>query len=510
MVKTLAIILVGVFLQLSAVWFLGMPRDNGLFFCCRGVPDDIYHLALTNELVSHFPPQEPGMTGVIVKNYHYLASLVMAELIRVFHLPLIPTVYQYFPLLVSLLLGLTVVALAQQLQLSQKVTRWWLFFLYFHGDILYLLTFLRGKGLNFDITIFDDATKFLAGPPRSFSITLLFTGLVLFLIWRQQKKLLPGILAAVVLGSLIGFKVYTGIFALIGMATVGTYYLYKRDWKMTIPPILTLLISLGFYLPVNGASGGLSWNGFYRFDNFVSQPAFGLQNLELLRLTGANYLLIPFGGLYLVFLFGTVILGIFSLGKLPKDLNLFLLPATLATAVIGLFFVQNIGGLNTVQFLIGLYFILSLYAALTVSRFPFVLALMVIALTLPRPLYEAWGNFQMAASRRGLFISQGELAGLNYLKNNTAENAVVALPPDFARQEISLQVGFLTNRPLYLAGYGGVLQDHQVPGAEKRLENPDFSKIDYLYLPKKYSVPFDGKEVFANPDVVILKHMSLK
>jgi hypothetical protein len=517
MVKALIIIACGVILQLSAVWFLGSNRDNGLFFCCRGVPDDIYHLALTNQLASNFPPQEPGMVEVTVKNYHYLASLVMADFIRVFDLPLISTVYQYFPALISILLGLTIVVIAQLLSLNNKITHWWLFFLYFHGDILYALLWLRGRGLNFDVTIFDDATKLLAGPPRSFSILLLFTGIALFILLIRKRTWLLGILTGLVLGSLIGFKIYTGIFALVGMATIGTYYLFKRDWKMLVAPLVTLGTSLAIYLPVNGATGGLIFNGSYRFDNFISQPIFGLTNLVLWKEAGWWPLEILFFAAYLIFLYGPSLLAIFqtrtTLKLLPKEINLFIFSATTITGIIGLFFLQNIGGLNTVQFLLTLYFIFALYAALTISRLSnhwmLIVGLLIVLFTLPRPLYEAWGNVQMIINRQGLFISQQELEGLNYLKKNTPPNAVIGLPKDFARQEISLYVGFLTNRPLYLSGYTGVLQDHEVIGAEERLENPDFSKIDYFFWPKKYSANFPGQTVFENQIIKIIKAPSL-
>lgn len=503
MVKTLAIIAVGVFLQLSAVWFLGKSYNGGLFFCCRGVPDDIYHLALANELVNRFPPHEPGMAGVVVKNYHYLSSLVMADFIRVFHLPLIPTVYQYFPVFISVLLGLTILVLAQLLNLNTKITRLWLLFLYFHGDILYLLLALRGKGLDFGVTIFDDATKFLAGPPRSFSILLLFTGIGLFLVWIKKQSFLAGILTAIVLGSLIGFKVYTGIFVLIGLAA--TTIIVRKGFVISL---IAFLVGLAIYLPVNGANGGLFWNGFYRFDNFISQPAFGLTNLELMRLAGANYLIILFIAAYFIFLYGPTFLAIFQTRKtlsfLPKELNIFLLMAIIITGTIGTFFVQNIGGLNTVQFLITLYFVAALYAALTVSRLPSVLIFIVVLLTLLRPLHEGLENIIMITNRQGFFISSQELEGLKFLKSNTPNNTVIALPPELARKEISLYVRFLTNRPLYLAGYTGVLEDHQVPGAKDRLEKPDFSKIDYFYLPKQYPFFVPGQTVFENQEVKII------
>ncbi len=111
----------------------------------------------------------------------------------------------------------------------------------------------------------------------------------------------------------------------------------------------------------------------------------------------------------------------------------------------------------------------------------------------------------MIIHRQGFFVSADELSALDFLKTKTDPSAIVALPPDFARQEISLYVSFLANRPLYVAGYTGVLEDHQVPGAKERLEKPDFSKVDYFYLPKQYPFSVSGQTVFENQEVKILK-----
>lgn len=513
MVKALGILLCGVILQLSAVWFMGQNRDGGIFFCCRGVPDSIYHLSMVYQLTRNFPPEEPGMAGVIVTNYHYLANLVIADIIRIFPLPLMETTYQSFSILISVLLGLTVIVIAQLLSLNNKITQWWLFFLYFHGDILYLLIWLRGKGLNFDVTIFDDATKLLAGPPRSLSITLLFTGTALLFLWIQKRLNSLAILTGVTLGSLIGFKVYTGIFALIGMAAVGTYYILKRDWKMTLAPIITLITSLAVYLPVNGTSGRLIFNGFYRFDDFIAQPSFGLQNLVLWKETGIWPLTIIFVFAYFIFLYGTSLIAVLpnklAFKLIPSPINIFLLSANIITGIIGVFFVQNIGGLNTVQFLIALYFTASIYASLTATRLPLIIGIVIILFTIPRPLHEAWQNIKMIKNHQGIYVSQQELEGLHYLREKTPSNAVIGLPKDFANQQISLYTHFLSQRPIYLAGYTGVLQDHEVVGAKQRLDTPNYAEIDYFFFPKKYSNKLEGPIIFENQEIIITKNPNI-
>src|SRR4030042_6029488 len=192
------IIIGGSILSLSAVWFMGVRQSNGLFFCCRGVPDAIYHLSLTNQLINNFPPYEPGMSGVLVKNYHYLSNLAVADLSRVFKLDFVRVQFQFMSLFLTLLLGASAFVLANILKLSVSFAIWLAIFFYGSGDILYLLFLLRGKGLNFGVTILDDATKLLAGPPRAFSIVIFIAGISLFLIWIKRKNTYSGILMALI------------------------------------------------------------------------------------------------------------------------------------------------------------------------------------------------------------------------------------------------------------------------------------------------------------------------
>ena len=119
----LCIFLFGVIIQLSAVWFEGVYTKNGLFFCCSNFVDSVYHIALTNQIIKRIPPYQPEIYGVVVQNYHYWGNIISAELIRIFHLPLISTQYQYIMLFLSLFLGLSAVVFTEILQLG-KTYNW--------------------------------------------------------------------------------------------------------------------------------------------------------------------------------------------------------------------------------------------------------------------------------------------------------------------------------------------------------------------------------------------------
>src|SRR3989338_7952509 len=59
-------------------------------------------ISYTNEIVNNFPPLEPGMFATPIQNYHYWGSIIAGELVRVFHLPVIATSYQYMTVFISL------------------------------------------------------------------------------------------------------------------------------------------------------------------------------------------------------------------------------------------------------------------------------------------------------------------------------------------------------------------------------------------------------------------------
>ncbi len=511
------LIVIGAVLALSAVWFMGVKSQDGLFFCCRGVPDAIYHLSLTKELINNFPPHEPGMSGVFVKNYHYLSNLVVADITRVFKLDFMEVQFRYINLFLVLIFGASAFVFSNILGLKKSFARWLVVFFFASGDILYILLFLRGRGLNFGVTILDDATKLLAGPPRAFSIVLFFCALCLFTYWIKKKSLYAGLLSALIFGTLMGFKVYTGIFAITGLSAVSVYFLSKRKFLMLLPLSITLLMTMIYVFYVNKNAGGLYFDGLARFGDFVQNKDLSLLKLYFfdLKVLNSGNLLLHFllGSLFVViyffFLYGTTNLGILqtkvSLRLLPIELNIFLISGIIVSLLLGSFFLQTTGGSNTVQFIISAFIIGSVYAALSLyywiskldTKFIIMISVIVLLLTVPRALHESFDNFMSITTRRGKIVDNPSLDSLNYFKLQTPSDSVMLLDPKMAIDETAMYVSFLADRPQFLSG-AGVLEDHG-QNVTQRLDvvNNIFNsnnkqqvkqllsenKIDYIYLP---------------------------
>ena len=539
---TFLILIIGSIVQFYPIFFNGINTNNGLYFCCGG-KDLIYHISLTKELVDRFPPMEPAAWSVIVSNYHYLSNLALSEIIRIFHLPLIATQAQYFPPVLSFLIGLSFMVFAQICRFPKLVTRLSLLFLYFFGDITVFLMIILGKGVRFDIPIISNFS-FWVSPPRLFAIPIFFAGFSFIILWFREKKLFLGLLSAILFASLIGFKIYFGLFAALGYLFLSLFILYKKDYLKFIPIILFGLISFLLFYVVNRGSGGLIFTYFWRFENFVAQPGFELTNLELARyvyLNAGNYLKVGmyevfYVLIYFIFSFGVINFAIFqtkkSISYLTKEINIFLIPATLLSLIIGFFFIQKTGGANTSQFIITAIIVASIYAAISISaiynkigpKLKIIFLIFILFITLPRVIHDTWAvakNIYM--QKGGSLLTASELSAFNHLKNDTnKKDLVLAYKVGYS----CYFVNFISDRKLFLCDEpNGILSDHAANvekritaqeiiflsaspnSVKKELEN---NNISYIYLPVNLS-PFATasanflKPVFQNSSVKILK-----
>ena len=514
---TSSIIIVGTFIQLTSVWFNGIKFKDGLYFCC-GIPDTLFHLALTNELINRFPPNEPGISGVLLQNYHYLSNLSVSELIRIFNLPLINTEYQYMTILLSILLGLSTVVLANILELGTQFKRWFVFLIYFAGDILFLLPFLNGKGINFGLTTLENASSLWISPPRFYSIVIFICALSVFTLWLKRKDYLLGLVMAILMGSLIGFKIYVGAIALFGLSILAIKYTLQKNFKMLIPIILTFLISFLIYYPVNKSAGGLIFSGFWRFEDFAAQPVLGISSLELARRVYLNhkslirvleYDLI-FGFLYIFFSSGILLVGLAqtknSLKKLSTDFNIMAISGLLISCIFGFFFLQKTGGANSSQFLISIYIIGSIYAALAISywtkrvnkKVALVIMILLILIASTRVLHDTYFRIENIANKTGLVLNNSKLNSYKYLATISNNNIVLT----FGEGTDCIFINFIGNKSTFDCNVGAPVDRGVDLSKRSKIKQYIFSNnnniktrqlilannISYIYIPNDKSI----------------------
>jgi hypothetical protein len=488
----------GVAAQLTVTWFAGTQFKDGLYYCCGDTRDNILHIAYVNQIVHNFPPTEPGLQGVTVRNYHYWGHIAVAELIRVFHLPLVNTTMQYIPLLLSILYGCLGIMFGRLLKLKQSFMLWLVFFLYFAGDSVYLTIFILRRILSFDISIISPATNFLVNYPMAFSLIVFLGGLNIFVIWIKDRKIYTAFLAVFILASVVGFKVNTAVASMSGLLITAGYLGLKKNFQLVLPSVIAVLISFIIYAPVNIGAGGLFYSGFWRVENWVVQPIFNLSRYELARQVYQNHnnwlKVLLYDLLFTVFYFlsfGTVLLGFMqskkSLRLFPSELHIFLISGILSCAIIGLFFLQNPGGANSIFFLITAYVIALFYAALACSywlnvkrsKLFIIVAIIIIILTIPESIQSVVKNITSIKNHIGYIINNEEVKAFNFLRNTTSKNAIVLVEPTTGLNSESPYVGAYTGRPMFLSNTGNELITHGIPfGAQAQSVNIIFSSTD--------------------------------
>ncbi|MBI2404806.1 hypothetical protein HYV22_01345 [Candidatus Gottesmanbacteria bacterium] len=472
----LGTILAGISVQVFPILFMGFKDAQFLKFCCGATEDFMYHMELTRQVIRHIPPEEPGLANIALSNYHYWGNIVIGELIRVFRLPFVFTHFQYFGLLISSLLGLTALSFCQITKLK-KITAWLLvFFLYFSGDFIYILILITRRVLDVSPGALESGPIFLYNPPRAFSIVILFAGLSLFSVWIKKKNIYSGILTAIVLGSTIGFKANTGIFALTGLAAVFLFFLFRRRFTMLVPILLSAVISLTIYLPTNKNSGGLYYSGFWRFDDFATNPNTGLAMLELRRITYAsqnNWLKVLlynifFMILYTISTFGSKLVGLLqskkSLSSLDLEMNILLIVGIIISTITGFFFLQTSGEANSFNFIVTVYIMSSIYASLALSYwfskmsryFSLSIVALLVIINLPRAITESQKTVIMVQKSGG--ISNEDIHAMLYIRDHLEKNAIILTQQPFYI--------FLAERSIFL-GKTGILRSHNVNYAKR-------------------------------------------
>jgi hypothetical protein len=376
----LTLIIVGVIAQTFPYLRMGIKVPEGIIIAAHNPDDHIWHAGLIRELISRFPAHEPGMSGVLLKDYHYWFNLLTAELIRVFHLPALQTQFIGMYVLAAVLLGIISYSFAHYLYPSKLFTRLFIFFLFFSGDIAgwYMLVLHKAFTMNLS-SLINNGTKFLDSPAFALSIITTFTGLYLLFYHKDRLSKHIIILCAFLFSSLLEFKVYTGITIMLGFAVFAVYGLFKKQYDRVVVFLLSSALGAAVFFPGTSSSGGLFFLPFDIPRDFVTQSVLGLRDWGLrwrIYQDHANYIrIIQYGlymtGVYFLIQFGAQLIGLIPLAKTRKILGndrfIFLYTSVCAGIVLSLFFYQKVGGANIWEFLLPAGIILSLLTSLTLS-----------------------------------------------------------------------------------------------------------------------------------------------
>ncbi len=468
-------------MQMSFGIFMGATDPKGLSFCCIDASDNLYFLSLSRELIHNIPPTEPGLAGVVVNNYHYLSNVFIADLSRIFFIPVNILQYQVSAVYLPILLGLGVLAFSLSITKKLRYAFWLLFFIYFGGDFIWLLMIILQKGTNFfSMSSLEDGAKFLSNPPRSFATIQLFGALTLFMYWLvKDRNIKKAVVIGIVFGTLVGFKVYIGIFAMMGLGALSIWWIFKKEYWRLILPFVSVIVVMTVYLPVNVGAGGLYFTSFWFFENFIVQPYLQLERLELARRIflddNKQVKALAFELLYVAIvvfaLFGTKLIGFIqsrkSIKLLPLELHILLIAGIIPSIIVGFFFQQTSGGSNTFNFLVNVFVFGSIYTAATAfwltsyrKSFTIFVVIFIVGLTIPRVVFETKQNIKRLATHQVMTFSHNQLNAFQFLKKQE-KGLVVVDHTYFGLDRTSPLIAYFTEQPMFLSGIQ-ILESHNI------------------------------------------------
>lgn len=537
------ILIIGVVLQSVMVWNVFVPFHGTLAQCCVDGNDTIWYASLTKSVLQSFPPQTPGLSGVLLKNYHYWSQLVSAELVRVFSVPQYAIQFRYIGVLLSVYYGIIFSMFLFQYRKDQRSIRWLLFFLYFGGDLLFLIVLFVHHMYGFPGSSLEDGVRFLGNPPRSMAVVVALVWILLWSNWRTSMNKKRVLLLSLIASSVVGFKIYVGFFLFVGLFFVSIVNLYKKQYAD-----MRLLVACGIaaacvYLPVNAQAGGLYYTGFWRFDNFIVQPGLSLERIELARKifeadNKVGKVLVFewfYVGLYVFTIFGTKLIGLFQSKKswkaVPWEIHLFFLSSFIVNFILGGFYQQSTGGSNTFNFLVNIYLFMTWYTAIGADTIVMVfrplwwrvsIALVLIVLTVPRAI-DVTGLLLYYTTHLTPMVDADTREVLRYLAL-TPKTARIAVKSTFlSKDAIGPFVYFFSDRPQYLAApsflnqFGADTFDRErnldiltrigTPSAQRKIVKRE--QIEYLLLDSDVGERVATASFYGFYPVVKTKTMSL-
>lgn len=542
----------------SISWLLTQVKNGLLFNYGYGYwgpngHDAIWHLQLISALTKSVPPQNFVFAGQPLQNYHYFFDLLVAKSGQLFGMDFQNLLFRFFPLLISLWIGLMVYfltkVLANKLNFSlhqqKAAANWALFLVYFGGSFGWLISFLRDRNFGGETSFWaQQSISTLLNPPFAISLLLFFAGAYLYYSsdFSHKKEVIKKGLALVLLwGTLIEFKAYAGILVLLALALISLVQLIKGRFWFLVISIPTVVLSLVVFLPNNSGSNSLiTFSPLWLIESMVEfQDRLNWTRLLLTMQSGVWY---KVWGAYavgiIVFVignFGTRTVSLFN----PKVYKFGLLSLmSLFGFLLSMLFLQVGTNWNIVQFfyyslmieavlggIVLAGFLRKLHIGLTISILVFVVLLTVptsintLSQYLPKRPPAKLSTAEIEATAKLSELPEGVVLSPVFddkLNNNFGapkplfvydSNAYVSAfsaQPSFVADEINLEIL-------------GIDYKGRINTAREILKGTTNShillvnnNITYLYIPKKSRVSVDeGKvgveKVFENDDVSIYR-----
>jgi len=197
--------------------------------------DQSWHVALVSELTQNFPPQIPGYSGEILKNYHYFYDLFIAANVLIMGGDIALYLQGIYPILISIFYGISVWRIITFLTKKPAAIYIALLFAYLGNNLSYMLTWFGAKEWRSDTLLLDQPIIYLYNHQTVLSVVFVLYILYLYQQWHNSRyKPALVIPMAIMTLVLMNLKMYAFVVAIITLAILGVkaiieqLYLNKR------------------------------------------------------------------------------------------------------------------------------------------------------------------------------------------------------------------------------------------------------------------------------------------
>jgi len=259
----LMVLVLGVLTQNLALFRGGIAARQGYLY--PSLHDTMWNVALANELYHHYPPQHPAMSGVLLKNNHYFYPLFLSIARSLTQIDTISLYYRFGPILVSLLFGISLYALASQFNTNTFFRAIALFLGYFSGNAAFVLPLILEHTVDWRGSSFfaDQPFDQIINPYSVFGFTLLlFVAYCLFEAFRQKERTHKAwiIMSSIFVSTLFGFKAFGGVIAVFSyFFAFCVFSLRRKSLALVLPTIFTIAFAYIIFALTTTAGAKLRW-----------------------------------------------------------------------------------------------------------------------------------------------------------------------------------------------------------------------------------------------------------
>jgi hypothetical protein len=515
----LLIIILVLSLMQSTVLLIGNLKSGDRFFF-PSIHDNMWNIAILNEIQFRVPPQNPAINSEILKNHHYFYQIFLNVIRNNINIDVFDLYYRVGPIIISISYGFALYLVSMIFCNSYFSRILVIIFGYLSGSFAYLLPVIFRNNIDWKSNTFFSDQPFdqLFNPYSVFGYVLMLFTVYLYFRLNNEKKINSFFifLTSLLISVIFGFKSFGGLIVVLSiiLTEFSSLLIYKKSINYKLLIIVILLFIPVFTLITKPGSVSMKWYpGWILTEMVVGEDKLNLPKLAeietyyrntnqikgLIKIKSIEFIIYFIGNL------GTRLLGLLTLVYFiikkdddfsKKRVLLFCFFCFLTSFSIPLLFNLGSNAHNIVQFTPYGFVILSIFTAIMIDNFltylkqrkkSFIASfflIFIIIISIPVNIK----NFVEKIKYPPDFLEKEEIFAMDYMKNNLSRDYNILIDTNQFRYD-----------PIYIAAF-----------SEKKifLSSPSYAKqtgVDYRHHLKLINDQFYGQI-----DTVILKNNNIK